>query len=227
MHLSISFSLYVYFCVCVHIYLAHRRIRPRGRRRVGRWSVAVCGPALYYYHEDFSVRMVEWLEILRAQGFARVFLSVTDIHPNLERVLRYYEAQGFVGMVRFSYPEPYVNEPSIRRWELVASTCMITNTCTYVHTHTHKHNAHIHADLSVFISICVSLLLPICAYPIITVFSIKIRVGNRRAKPCPLSTGNIDICLFSIFHNWLFCHLLKYILRKLLPWYITLFDRYT
>lgn len=90
-------------------------------RRVGRWSVAVCGPALYYYHEDFSVRMVEWLEILRAQGFARVFLSVTDIHPNLERVLRYYEAQGFVGMVRFSYPEPYVNEPSIRRWDLPLS----------------------------------------------------------------------------------------------------------
>ncbi|ROT75108.1 hypothetical protein C7M84_006394 [Penaeus vannamei] len=60
----------------------------RGKEGVGRWSVAVCGPALYYYHEDFSVRMVEWLEILRAQGFARVFLSVTDIHPNLERVLR-------------------------------------------------------------------------------------------------------------------------------------------
>ncbi|XP_042877223.1 uncharacterized protein LOC122256526 [Penaeus japonicus] len=126
---------------------------PRGKNGLAKWSVAVCGPALYYYHEDFSVRMVEWLEILRAQGFAKVFLSVTDIHPNLERVLRYYEAEGFVGITRFSYPEPYVNEPSIRRlWFLLekpkrfAMQNVYFTDCALRHMHEYRFIAHFDPD---------------------------------------------------------------------------------
>ncbi|XP_063607162.1 uncharacterized protein LOC134781824 [Penaeus indicus] len=132
---------------------ARGRARTPGKEGGGRWSVAVCGPALYYFHEDFSVRMVEWLEVLRAQGFARVFLSVTDVHPNLERVLRYYEARGFVGIVRFSYPEPYVNEPSIRRlWFMVekqkrfAMQNVYYTDCGLRHMHEYRFIAHIDPD---------------------------------------------------------------------------------
>ncbi|XP_037784924.1 uncharacterized protein LOC119580842 isoform X2 [Penaeus monodon] len=132
---------------------ARGRARKPGKEGGARWSVAVCGPALYYFHEDFSVRMVEWLEILRAQGFARVFLSVTDVHPNLERVLRYYEARGFVGLVRFAYPEPYVNEPSIRRlWFLLekpkryAMQKVYYTDCALRHMHEYRFIAHFDPD---------------------------------------------------------------------------------
>ncbi|KAK8738022.1 hypothetical protein OTU49_004355 [Cherax quadricarinatus] len=84
-------------------------------RAVKGWVPAVCGPALYYYHEDFSKRMVEWLEILRAEGIGKVFLYVTDVHPNLEKVLKYYEDDGFLHLTGYSYPPPYINEPSLRR----------------------------------------------------------------------------------------------------------------
>jgi hypothetical protein len=75
----------------------------------------VCGPALFYYQEDFSVRLVEWLELLRALGTSLVFLYVTRVHPNIEKVLRYYEQEGFVHTTDFHYPPPYVDEPLLRR----------------------------------------------------------------------------------------------------------------
>ncbi|XP_069949214.1 uncharacterized protein [Cherax quadricarinatus] len=86
-------------------------------KTVNGWVPAVCGPALYYYHEDFSKRMVEWLEILRAEGIGKVFLYVTDVHPNLEKVLKYYEDDGFVHLINYYYPPPYINEPSLRSSE--------------------------------------------------------------------------------------------------------------
>ncbi|XP_037801299.1 uncharacterized protein LOC119596194 [Penaeus monodon] len=76
------------------------------------WNAAVCGPAVSYYHEDVSIQLVEWLELLRALGFARVFLYETDVHPNIEKVLRYYEAEGFVGVTKFAY---LVNDPILRK----------------------------------------------------------------------------------------------------------------
>ncbi|XP_042870119.1 uncharacterized protein LOC122251934 [Penaeus japonicus] len=85
------------------------------KSRTPLWNVAVCGPALFYYHEDISIRLVEWLELLRALGFARVFLLQTIVHPNIEKVLQYYEAEGFVGITHFSYPPPYATDPNIRR----------------------------------------------------------------------------------------------------------------
>ncbi|XP_050705094.1 uncharacterized protein LOC126990538, partial [Eriocheir sinensis] len=59
----------------------NKKVPDDPRTLVKGWVPAVCGPALYYYHEDFSVRLVEWLELLRALGFGQVFLHVTDVHP--------------------------------------------------------------------------------------------------------------------------------------------------
>lgn len=80
------------------------------------WVPAVCGPALYYYNNDFSWRLVEWLELLRAQGFGQVFLYNSGVHPNITKVLQYYTDEGFIEVTDYTYPPPYVNEPSIRRW---------------------------------------------------------------------------------------------------------------
>ncbi|XP_042858160.1 uncharacterized protein LOC122244346 [Penaeus japonicus] len=120
---------------------------------IPQWSVAVCGPALFYYHEDISIRLVEWLELLRALGFARVFLLQTAVHPNVEKVLRYYEAEGFLGVTRFSYPESYVNEPNIRRlWILLERSKlfglenMYFTDCLLRHMHEYRFISHFDPD---------------------------------------------------------------------------------
>ncbi|XP_069949084.1 uncharacterized protein [Cherax quadricarinatus] len=113
------------------------------------YTAAVCGPALYYYHQDFSIRMVEWLEALRAQGISHVFLYEMDIHPNLQKVLRYYESDGFISVTKYSYPPPYISEPSIRRlWTLVerkkmwAQENVYFTDCLLRHMHQYRFIAH-------------------------------------------------------------------------------------
>lgn len=80
------------------------------------FNVGVCGPALFYYHEDISSRLVEWLEILRALKVAKVFMYLTRAHPKIEAVLRHYEKQGFVDVTSFTYPAPYLSDPILRRY---------------------------------------------------------------------------------------------------------------
>ena len=78
--------------------------------------MAVCGPALFYVQEDFSIRLVEWLEMLRAIGVPQVFLYYLGaVHPNIEKVLKHYERDNFVTLTDFRYPPPYLDEPLLRR----------------------------------------------------------------------------------------------------------------
>nr|XP_045581618.1 uncharacterized protein LOC123745283 isoform X1 [Procambarus clarkii] len=126
---------------------------PHSSRKHAEYTVAVCGPALYYYHQDFSFRLVEWLELLRAMGISRVFLYETDVHPNMEKVLRYYESQGFVEVTKYSYPPPYDNEPSTRRlWtnthrvQMFAQENIYFSDCLLRHMHQHRFIAHFDPD---------------------------------------------------------------------------------
>ncbi|XP_043231431.1 uncharacterized protein LOC122386359 [Amphibalanus amphitrite] len=57
---------------------------------------AVCVKGLSFPDNDLSVRLVEWLETLRVLGAKKVFLYDLEVHPNISKVLRYYERQGLV-----------------------------------------------------------------------------------------------------------------------------------
>ncbi|KAK3887837.1 hypothetical protein Pcinc_008064 [Petrolisthes cinctipes] len=117
------------------------------------WVPAVCGPALYYYSNDFSWRLVEWLELLRAQGFGQVFLYDTGVHPNVSKVLHHYREEGFIEVTDYNYPPPYVNEPSIRRlWTLSERQRMFAQEnvyftdCLLRHMHQYRFIFHLDPD---------------------------------------------------------------------------------
>ena len=48
-------------------------------------GIAVCSKALTYLG-DVSMRIIEWIELLRAQGVEKVILSVLAVHPNVKKV---------------------------------------------------------------------------------------------------------------------------------------------
>ena len=79
-------------------------------------SVAVCTPALINYQKDFSIRLIEWLELLKAMGVAKVHLYKSSIHPKMEKVLRYYEKSGFATITNFGYPQPLQPDHSLKRY---------------------------------------------------------------------------------------------------------------
>jgi hypothetical protein len=48
---------------------------------------AVCAKALNYFHEvDNSLRIVEWVEMLRILGVSSIHFDVFNVHPNVTKV---------------------------------------------------------------------------------------------------------------------------------------------
>ncbi|RXG51177.1 hypothetical protein Avbf_09644 [Armadillidium vulgare] len=85
------------------------------KKRRKETAVGICGPALYYFTEDFSHRLIEWIEIMYALGVSKLILYNTVNHRNVENVLRHYENLGKLKTVSFHYPPPYADDPAIRK----------------------------------------------------------------------------------------------------------------
>ena len=79
------------------------------------YDVAICLPPLYYYTQDKSLQMVEWFEMLRAMEASKVFIYAYDVHPNVRKVLKYYESRGMASLTYFHNPPPYVDTPILRK----------------------------------------------------------------------------------------------------------------
>ena len=48
-------------------------------------GIAVCSKALTHLG-DVSMRIIEWIEVLRAQGVEKIILSSLSVHPNVYKV---------------------------------------------------------------------------------------------------------------------------------------------
>ena len=52
----------------------------------GPLSLAVCVKPLSFVNQDFSLRLIEWLEVLRAQGYEKAIIYVHSVHENVMKV---------------------------------------------------------------------------------------------------------------------------------------------
>ena len=75
---------------------------------------AVCVKGLDFLQVDMSVRLVEWIELLGLLGADKIFLYELEVHPNISRVLRYYQETGRVDLTPISLPGDQPNLPGLR-----------------------------------------------------------------------------------------------------------------
>lgn len=75
---------------------------------------AVCVKGLDFLHEDLSVRLVEWIELLSILGAHKIFFYQLAVHPNITKVLSYYEGTGQVTLTPLTLPGGQPNDPRIR-----------------------------------------------------------------------------------------------------------------
>ncbi|XP_063547611.1 uncharacterized protein LOC134755065 [Cydia strobilella] len=75
---------------------------------------AVCVKGLDFLHEDLSVRLVEWIELLRLLGADKVFFYEFQVHPNISKVLAYYRARGIVESSPITLPGGRPNFPGLQ-----------------------------------------------------------------------------------------------------------------
>ena len=52
--------------------------------------LALCVQPMLYVNHDISLRLVEWMEVLRQQKYDKIFLYIIDVHPNITRVNHIY-----------------------------------------------------------------------------------------------------------------------------------------
>lgn len=72
---------------------------------------AVCVKGLDFPHEDVSVRLVEWIELLNLLGAGKIFLYNLDVHENISKVLHYYQKRGIVELSPLTLPGVQPNLP--------------------------------------------------------------------------------------------------------------------
>ncbi|GFU60724.1 glycosyltransferase family 92 protein [Trichonephila clavipes] len=89
-------------------------LRVMNERPPKKQDFAVCVKGLDFLHEDLSVRLVEWLELLNILGAKKIFLYDLEIHPNISKVLNYYQKEGLVQLTPLTLPGNQPNLPGFR-----------------------------------------------------------------------------------------------------------------
>jgi Glycosyltransferase family 92 len=112
----------------------------------------ICVRNAAFPFEDKSIRYVEWIELQLAMGVSQIYFYLMDVHPNIEKVLKYYEARGKVRVSYMTYPSGSPNVHGLpleyqrqncltTKWELIS-----LNDCYYRNMHKHKFLAMLDPD---------------------------------------------------------------------------------
>ncbi|KAM3957850.1 LOW QUALITY PROTEIN: uncharacterized protein ACR2FA_008117 [Aphomia sociella] len=112
---------------------------------VGRKEFAVCVKGLDFLHEDLSVRLVEWIELVRLMGADKVFFYELQVHPNITKVLDHYERLNAVTVTPVTLPGGQPNLPGLQHMYLKKKTThkrqmelIPYNDCLYRHMYEYR-----------------------------------------------------------------------------------------
>lgn len=84
--------------------------------------IAVCVKGLDFLHEDLSLRLVEWIELVLLLGADKIFFYELQVHPNVRRVLDHYARRGLVDVTRVTLPGGQPNLPALQHMYLKKKT---------------------------------------------------------------------------------------------------------
>lgn len=99
---------------------------------------AVCATPLNFIGVDYSVRFVEWIEMIHLLGADKIFLYYLHHHRNVSKVLKYYEEKGLVQSIHFSLAGGQPNLPLLQNLylrggvgEYITTQLLVQQDCLY------------------------------------------------------------------------------------------------
>ena len=114
---------------------------------------AVCVKGLDLIRFDFSVRLVEWIELMNHLGASKIYFYNFGVHANVTKVLNYYEKRGIVHVTPLTLPGVQPNVPELRHLYLRAKTAskrqnelIPYNDCFYKNMNRYKYIALLDID---------------------------------------------------------------------------------
>ena len=101
-----------------------------------RQKIGVCLKVLNFPSEDVSLRLIEWLELLRQLGASKIFIYVLKVNRNIEKVLNYYSKSGFIDLIETTFGNGHVSNFErlyLKRnfWENCWNEVIGVNDCLY------------------------------------------------------------------------------------------------
>ncbi|XP_014216670.1 uncharacterized protein LOC106645338 [Copidosoma floridanum] len=114
---------------------------------------AVCVKGLDFLHEDLSIRLIEWIELIGLLGADKIFFYQLQVHPNVSKVLQYYEQLGKVHVTPLTLPGGQPNLPAFQHMYLTKKTnhkrqneLIPYNDCLYKHMYEYEYIALLDVD---------------------------------------------------------------------------------
>jgi hypothetical protein len=114
---------------------------------------AVCVKGLDFLHEDLSVRLVEWIELIGLLGADKIFFYELQVHPNVTKVLGHYQRLGRVHVTPLTLPGGQPNVPAFQHMYLTKKTnhkrqneLIPYNDCLYKHMYEYEYIALLDVD---------------------------------------------------------------------------------
>ena len=116
-------------------------------------GIAVCVKGLFFLQEDLSKRFVEWIELVSTMGADKIFFYEYAVHPEIKKVLNYYEKKGIVDSTQMSLAEHQPNEVSERynflkhNLDMQREQSLVSlNDCLYRNIYRYKFLAYLDID---------------------------------------------------------------------------------
>lgn len=114
---------------------------------------AVCVKGLDFLHNDLSVRLVEWIELLNILGADKIFFYELQTHPNITKVLNYYTKLDKVSVTPLTLPGGQPNVPGFQHMYLTKKVnhkrqneLIPYNDCLYKNLYTYEYIALLDVD---------------------------------------------------------------------------------
>lgn len=114
---------------------------------------AVCVKGLDFLYKDISVRLVEWIEMILLLGADKIFFYKLQVHPNISKVLSYYEKKDKVDVTPLTLPGGQPNIPGFQHMYLSKkinhkrqNELIPYNDCLYRNLYTYKYIALLDVD---------------------------------------------------------------------------------
>ncbi|CAL4148677.1 unnamed protein product, partial [Meganyctiphanes norvegica] len=117
-------------------------IERRNGKLKKKYAICVKGLDL---NEDYSIRLVEWIEMNFILGADKIFMYQYRVHPNVSLVLDYYIKKGKVEVIPLTLPGTQPNDPEERSlyikrqiWQKRRNEIVPYNDCLYKNLYTYN-----------------------------------------------------------------------------------------
>ena len=103
--------------------------------------------------EDISLRLIEWIELVRLMGASQIFFYDLHVPAKLEKVLNHYATKGLIELTKTSLPGNQPNEPVMQNKYLkknyyleIYNEIIHLNDCLYRNIYRYKYIVNLDID---------------------------------------------------------------------------------